>query len=147
MSGELPRVAAQGFQRIAPKQRLRRNGSISGHATVSKTGRAPLNVGATGILMELARMQGLEPNAFAVRLGVQAGTGIITVEPVTVGSAEAAAVRLDRAKKTATLYLADIFDALPDLRPQPARRCPAVKGLDPEGRECLLIALLPSLTA
>ncbi len=148
VDGELPSVPAQGFKRIAPKRGkgLRRKAPPPAWATVTKTGRTVLSVGATALAHAIARESKLDPEAFAVSLGVNENTGVITVEPVPVEAPDATPVRLDKAKGTLTIYLGDVFDDVPDLRPTVTHRSPVVDGRDPDMHRCLLITLQTAVT-
>lgn len=145
MNDARPAVQAEGFQRLVPKGLLRRREVPPGKATVTVTGRTELNVGSTAMARELARQAGLDPATFAVRLGINTVTGVVTAEPVSVESPEGTPVRVSKDKGTMVLYLADLFDAAPEWRPSVTLRCPVVEGLDPENHRCLLLTLQTSL--
>lgn len=98
---------------------------------VSPTGIAIVNVAGTEALAGLARAEGLDEKTYSMVFGADAAAGQVAAVAVDPDTAGATAIRRDPRKKTVTLYLADLFDQSPELRPPSARWCPIE--LKPDG--------------
>lgn len=131
-------VSARGHHRSG----YRRNPP---EARVLRTGRTTFNVAGTEDLNDLAQSQGLDLSTYNVALGYDEENGYIGVYPVPGGTPGSVRLRRNVKERTVVLYLYDIFDAEPSLRPLARRNCELVIGTDENGMNCLLVGINSSL--
>ncbi len=110
------------------------------NATVNPSGRTPLNMGATAQLDQLAETANLKLAEYAVVLGANKGTGLVSVHPVRPGTDKSMPIRRN-ADQSIVLYLHGVFKDFPVLRPEGRLSCQTQATTDSKGVPCMIINL------
>ena len=138
--------AGRKFQKVPVSTRIRgttlRNPP---EATVSPTGLTGLNVAGSEEVVELALESGLDPQRLGVAFGVDEAAQTIAVYVANPDTPGTAPVKQNKKNRTFNLYLQELFDKVPKLRPTAKRRCPITRTVDADGAACLVISLNASL--
>ena len=108
---------------------------------VRPTGLATSNVNGAGAVFQLAKDLGLDPERFGIKLGGDEAEGQVALWAVSPTAPGATGFGYNTDTKTMSLYMHDLFQAKPALRPDGVRWCSMQRGLDDEGAQCLIISL------
>lgn len=112
--------------------------------TLAPTGTSGLNLAGASDLDDLAAAARLDPNAYSVRYGVNEAAGTIAIYTVSPDASDSKMVRRKKNGEM-TIYLADVFDQFPPLRPVSKRTCSVSLATDNQGGRCLVINVNASL--
>ena len=114
-------------------------------ALVHPTGLAPTNVEAAAAMDSLAESLGFKAQTYTTVCAGNEATNQVLVYIADTKAAGATAVRHNAAKDTLTLFLHELFEAKPGLRPEKKRWCRMEQVIDHRGIPCFVISLRVAL--
>lgn len=121
--------------RAGQKQRSPESG------TVRETGIIRLNMGGTDLMDELARAEKLDREKYSFRYGLDVERRLVAVYPVPHDTDGSAPVRRHKGKNYIVLDLGNLFKRYPSLIIAREVTCPAMKDVDANGKECMILSL------
>lgn len=115
-------------------------------ARVNISGLTTSNSGGTMLLDALVRKQGLSVDDYVLEYGYNLEKMQIALYPAHPKTVGAVKVRRNGDRKETVIYLKELFDQVPDLRPSTRRTCSLFADTDKNGEECVVLALNASLS-
>lgn len=126
-----------------PKQRATNRDPMG--LLVHPTGLAPTNVEGAEAIDGLAESLGYKEKAYSAVFAGNEATNQVLVYITNTKAAGATAVRHNKGRDTITLYLHELFDVKPGLRPEKKRWCRMEQVTDHLGVPCFVISLRVAL--